>query len=151
MPSYKIVVDHEIWQFLKNHAEPFEDTPNSVLKRLLLGKKANGQDHVARIHTPTDLPDFHGVPRALAQIFEVIYGVHKLRMSRTEATNAAAQKRNTAPQTIIDKYCRQLGKHAHDVDELLRPENLNEFRLLLEQRFHTHKAAVKKFFDALPK
>jgi len=34
MPTIR--VDDEIWSFLKKHAEPFEDTPNDVLKRLLL-------------------------------------------------------------------------------------------------------------------
>jgi negative regulator of replication initiation len=38
MPTMR--VDDEIWAFLKKHAEPFEDTPNDVLKRLLLGSAA---------------------------------------------------------------------------------------------------------------
>ena len=38
MPTIR--VDDEIWAFLKKHAEPFEDTPNDVLKRLLLGSAA---------------------------------------------------------------------------------------------------------------
>jgi hypothetical protein len=36
----KIEVDDDIFKFLKKHAEPFEDTPNSVLRRLLLGDKS---------------------------------------------------------------------------------------------------------------
>ena len=35
MPTIRI--DDDLWAFLKKHAEPFEDTPNDVLKRLLLG------------------------------------------------------------------------------------------------------------------
>src|SRR5258707_7205002 len=35
MPTIR--VDDEIWALLKKHAEPLEDTPNDVLKRLLLG------------------------------------------------------------------------------------------------------------------
>src|SRR5271154_498214 len=35
MPTIR--VDDEIWTFLKRHAEPFDDTPNDVLRKLLLG------------------------------------------------------------------------------------------------------------------
>ena len=38
MPTIRI--DDDIWAFLKQHAEPFEDTPNDVLKRLLFGENA---------------------------------------------------------------------------------------------------------------
>jgi len=38
MPEIK--VDDDVFKFLKKHAEPFEDTPNSVLRRLLLGEKS---------------------------------------------------------------------------------------------------------------
>src|SRR5271165_949650 len=34
MPTIR--VDDEIWAFLKQHAEPFDDTPNDVLRKLLL-------------------------------------------------------------------------------------------------------------------
>ncbi len=33
----EIEVDDDVLKFLKKHAEPFQDTPNSVLRRLLLG------------------------------------------------------------------------------------------------------------------
>ena len=36
----EIEVDDDVFKFLKKHAEPFEDTPNSVLRRLLLGDKS---------------------------------------------------------------------------------------------------------------
>src|SRR5206468_1123594 len=96
------------------NAEPFLDTPNSVLRKFLLGK--NGQGPIPPMRTPvsTDIPDLPlGVPKALSQVLEVIYGVRNLGLSRTAATNLVAQKRNHPPQTIIDKYCRQLGKRAH--------------------------------------
>lgn len=32
MPTVR--VDDEVWQWLKRHARPFEDTPNSVLRRI---------------------------------------------------------------------------------------------------------------------
>jgi hypothetical protein len=150
MPFYKIDVDEEVWRFLKKHAEPFEDTPNSVLKRFLLGADEKGNGDSVHTRVSDEVPEYPArIPRALAQILEVIYGVQKLGMSRMQATNIAARKRNTAPQTIIDKYCRQLGKRAHEVDDLLRSENLTEFRSILERRFANHRDVVKEFFDSL--
>jgi hypothetical protein len=35
---HKIEIDDEVYDFLKRQAEPFRDTPNSVLRRLLLKK-----------------------------------------------------------------------------------------------------------------
>ena len=37
MKMHLIEVDDKIWNHLKNFAEPFTDTPNSVLNRLLFG------------------------------------------------------------------------------------------------------------------
>ena len=33
---HQIEVDEEVYKFLKDHAEPFKDTPNRVLRRYLL-------------------------------------------------------------------------------------------------------------------
>ena len=70
-------------------------------------------------------------------------------MSRTQATNLAAQKRRVAPQTIIDKYCRQLNKHAYEIDRLLDPQNLGELQSLLEKKFDRHKDVIRDFFNSL--
>jgi len=150
MPFYKIDVDEEVYEFLKQNAEPFSDTPNSVLRKLFLGKNGQGPKPQIRTHVSADLPDLPPhIPKALSQILEVIYCVRKLGLSRTAATNLVAQKRNHPPQTIIDKYCRQLGKRAHEVDQMLRPENLGQFQSLLEHRFTKHRDVIKQFFNSL--
>jgi hypothetical protein len=41
----EITVDDEVFKFLKKHAEPFDDTPNSVLRRFLLGEKPLREDN----------------------------------------------------------------------------------------------------------
>jgi hypothetical protein len=152
MPYYKIDVDEEIWRFLKKRAEPFEDTPNSVLRRILLEESGHPAKEGAPMSSSPELREFpRGIPKALTQVLEVIDGVHRLGMSRMQATNLAARKRNTAPQTIIDKYARQLGKRTHEVDELLRPENLAEFQSLLEKKFPQHKDDIKGFFRSFKK
>ena len=152
MPFYEIKVDEDVWRFLKTNAEPFKDSPNSVLRRLLLGKDENDKCAVCENKTPAeaDLPVFpYEIPQALAQILEVIYCVKKRGMSRHSATNQVAQKRRVAPQTIIDKYCRQLGKRAREFDHLLEPQNLDNLQFLLKNKFDGHKDFIQKFFNSL--
>ena len=104
MQTYKIEIDEKVWNYLKTKAEPFEDTPNSVLNRILLGgdlSRLNEQNRKTAVRIPISFPD--GVPKALAQILEVIHEVKKSGRNRREATALVAQRRNTAPQTVIDK------------------------------------------------
>ena len=148
MKTYEITVDEEIWNFLKSHAIPLEDTPNSVLRKFLLGK---GSETTPKKTTQNgDFPSFPvGVPKALSQILEVIYLVKKRGLTRTEATNKVADQRLTAPQTILDKYCRQLNKKAFEIDRLLEDKNLDEFKSLLENKFINHRDVIKDFFASL--
>lgn len=150
MQTYRIEIDEKVWNYLKSKAEPFEDTPNSVLKRILLGGQLSGLHGVNRkttVSTPPSFPD--GAPKALAQILEVIHEVKKSGRNRREATNLVAQRRNTAPQTVIDKYCRQLGKRAYEIDRLLEDQNLEELRALLERKFVNHRELINSFFASL--
>jgi hypothetical protein len=149
MQTYKIEIDEKVWNYLKSKAEPFEDTPNSVLNRILLGGEMSRPEVTGKIPVsiPTTFPD--GVPKALAQILEVIHEVKKSGRNRREATNLVAQRRNTAPQTVIDKYCRQLGKRAYEIDRLLEDQNLGELRVLLERKFVNHRDLINSFFASL--
>lgn len=38
MKFYTIEIDEKVWNYLKKNAEPFKDTPNSVLNRILFGE-----------------------------------------------------------------------------------------------------------------
>ena len=107
----------------------------------------HGDDRKAAITPSPSFPD--GVPKALAQILEVIYEVKKSGRSRREATNLVAERRNTAPQTVIDKYCRQLGKRSYEIDRLLEDQNLKEFKALLERKFVNHRNLIDSFFNYL--
>ena len=150
MAFYKIDVDDEVWQFLKKNAEPFEDTPNSVLKRLLFGRENGRSKNPARTHTPNDFPSFpSSVPAALSQILEVIFGVKKLGLSRRQATNRVAKNRQISPQAVIDKYCRQLDKRASDMDRMLEEKSLEGLEALLLKRFRNNSDVVRNFFKAL--
>jgi len=150
MQTHKIEIDEKVWKYLKSKAEPFEDTPNSVLTRILFGgqlSELHGGDRKTAITTSPSFSD--GVPKALAQVLEVIYEVKKSGRNRREATNLVAQRRNTAPQTVIDKYCRQLGKRSYEIDRLLEDQNLKEFKALLERKFVNHRNLIDSFFNSL--
>src|SRR5437660_477516 len=43
-----IRIDEDVWAGLQKKAQPFEDTPNSVLRRLLGLDRANGKKRVAK-------------------------------------------------------------------------------------------------------
>lgn len=144
---YQIEVDEEVYNFLKQHAEPFEDTPNSVLRRFLPLKS----DEVEIKHDVREV--FHrfpeSVPSALAQILEMIILVKKEGQSRVEATHTVADLRGISTQAVIDKYTRQLGKRAYEVDELLMTSNMNELKTLLIERFPYHSKVVESTFNEI--
>jgi len=147
MKMYSIEIEEKIWHLLQQHAEPFVDTPNSVLNRLINSKEKK-QEEVAPLF---ELPcvSVEGLPKSLSQILEVVYEMQVNGYSRTEATNRVAKKRGTAPQTITDKYCRQLGKRAHEIDELLTEPEFSQFKDLLASKFANHSGIIDMYFDSL--
>ncbi len=150
MNYHTIEIDKKVWNYLQSKAIPFKDTPNSVLHRILFSEGnfaiLSRSDTIKKSLTPR-LPD--GTPKALAQILEVLYEIKQLGLTRTQATNIVAQRRRTSPQTIIDKYCRQLNKRAYEIDRLLQQQDLTEFKVLLENKFTNHKDVINSFFRAL--
>lgn len=146
MKMYKIEIDEEIYDFLKRKAEPFVDTnPNSVLRRLLLGKSDTN-----KIDKPNVLPEFPAsVPHALAETLEMIILVKKEGLNRVEATHKVADIRGISTQAVLDKYCRQLNKRAREIDELLTVANLDEFRALLIRKYPYHKVIIEGIFGEI--
>ena len=142
---HQIEVDEEVYNFLKYHAEPFKDTPNSVLRRFLPLKSDKVEIKDSDIRKV--FPQFPGsVPNALAQILEMIILVKKEGLSRVEATHTVADHRRITTQAVIDKYTRQLGKKAYQIDELLMSSNMNEFKSLLVNRFSYHGNVIESTF-----
>ena len=109
------------------------------------GKKTNKSADV------TESPDISikGTPKSLAQILEVIYEMEINGYSRIEATNRVAQKRGTASQTITDKYCRQIGKKANEIDQLLAEPGYGAFKALLKDKFSAHQQVIDAYFESL--
>lgn len=145
---YQIEVDDEVYDFLKSHAEPFKDTPNSVLRRFLplINNRVEIQDNNARKVLP-QFPD--SVPNALAQVLEMVILVKNEGLNRVQATHKVAELRGITNQAVIDKYCRQLGKRAYEVDELLMTQNLNEFKTLLTDEFPYHSKLIESTFNEI--
>jgi len=144
---YSIEIDEKIWHLLQQNAEPFVDSPNSVLNRLLFVKKETREED-APLFSLQDV-SIEGLPKSLSQILEVVYEMEVNGYTRTQATNRVAKKRGTAPQTITDKYCRQLGKRAHEIDELLTEPNFRNFKDLLTSKFATHRGIIDMYFDSM--
>jgi hypothetical protein len=90
------------------------------------------------------------MPQALTQILEVVYEVVKMGRSRPDATTVVSKRRGTAPQTILDKYCRQLSMKAHDFDKLLAEPGLHSLTAILKDRFPRHQNYIDSFLDFLP-
>ncbi len=143
MKMHKIEIDDNLWNYLKKFAEPFEDTPNSVLNRLIFKEKNTS------VFDASEPVTIDGVPKALSQIFEVLYEIFINGSTRPKATKLVAKRRGTAPQTIIDKYCRQLGKRAHEIDNLLKDPGLKEFKHILKGKFSNHQEIIEAYFETL--
>lgn len=147
MRMYSIEVGESVWHYLQQHAEPFVDTPNTVLKRLLFPEEVQERKPTSVFTIPT--VSIQGLPKSLSQILEVVYEMEVNGYSRIQATNRVAKKRGTAPQTITDKYCRQLGKKAHEIDELLDETGYDRFKDLLKTKFNDHQGIIDMYFDTM--
>ena len=147
MQMHLIEIDEIIWSHLQQNAEPLVDTPNSVLSRLLFGTEEKKEKATACFSIPT--VSIQGLPISLAQILEVVYEIEVNGCSRTQATHRVAKKRGTAPQTITDKYCRQLGKKAQEIDELMAEPFYKGFKDLLMGKYSAHREIIDMYFDSM--
>jgi negative regulator of replication initiation len=147
MKMHTIEIDENLWSYLQKHAEPFVDTPNSVLKRILFdtSNAPSPTNHELKIPAVS----IQGIPKSLAQILEVVYEIEINGYSRTEATKRVAHKRGTSPQTITDKYCRQIGKKAHEIDQLLSEPGYEGFKKILESKFDAYQQVIESYFETL--
>ena len=147
MKMHTIEIDETIWGYLQKHAEPFVDTPNSVLNRLLFdtSKASFPSEDEPKIPAVS----IQGIPKSLAQILEVVYEMEVNGYSRTEATKRVAHNRGTSPQTITDKYCRQIGKKAQEIDQLLSEPGYEGFKEILKGKFDTHQQVIESYFETL--
>lgn len=98
--SPTIRIDDEVYESLKRHAEPFVDTPNSVLRRILgLGIVEGQQDLEAEPATPSSQPLRNvGLPRSASKVPQV---------NKKGRAKKAATKRTRVPNGSLlpeDQY-----------------------------------------------
>jgi len=147
MKMHTIEIDENLWSYLQKHAEPFVDTPNSVLNRILFDTSNAPSPTNRELKIPA--VSIQGIPKSLAQILEVVYEMEINGYSRTEATKRVAHKRGTSPQTITDKYCRQIGKKAQEIDQLLSEPGYEGFKKILESKFGDYQQVIESYFETL--
>jgi hypothetical protein len=155
MNWHTIEIDQIIWNHLQKYAEPLADTPNSVLHRLLFGASSQASFSASlndRTEPLAKKSSVSGLPEALSQTLEVVYEVVKMGRTRPDATNVVAKRRGRKPQSILDKYCRQLGNiKAHEFDQLLSEPSLESLSTKLKEKFPSHKDYIDSFLDSLPR
>lgn len=144
MKWHKIEVDAEVFEYLKKAAEPFVDTPNSVLRRELKISSAQQKQCSEGNETATQESYPSGTPMALQQILDVIRLVKRGSYTRNEATQFVSNRRNVAPQTVQDKYGRQLGLTAYEFDRLLDKSRVSELETLLIRKFPNHGNIIRQ-------
>ena len=146
MKWHKIEVDDEVFEYLKAEAEPFVDTPNSVLRRKLKIPSTHQMQRAEGDRNETVPEESYqiGTPAALQQILDVIRLVKRGTYTRNEATQIISKKLNVAPQTVQDKYGRQLGLTADAFDRLLAQPGRGELQALLIKKFPNHGNLIRQ-------
>ena len=143
MTMQQIEVDLEVFDYLKRNAVPFKDTPNSVLRKLLGLEKClpmAEQSNNDYIQFPVN------VPKALEQILQVINLVKNSHLSRIEATHQVAKSFGIAPQTVMDKYARQLGRRADEIDFLIH-DDIPQLQQIIIDKFPRFSSLIRSTFD----
>lgn len=147
MKFHKVEVDEDVFQFVKSHAEPLVDTFNSALRRLLLGTGLKPDKSNKKDLEPTKnegfLPIFPAqTPQALRHTLEVAYLVRSGAYDRSNATQFVAKQHAVFPQTVLDKYCRQLNLKAREFDRLLEQPGLIDLKQILKSKFSDYKQLI---------
>ena len=144
MPMHTIEVDDDVFAFLRSRAEPFTDSPNSVLRRTL---------GIAAATVPGRRPQYPrlqvvasglGLPVALQHILEVVEEVRRTGKPRVAATLDVARRHRVTRETVADKYGRQLGLSTNGFDMMLGEPGLGALERLLVSKFPEHAAEVRE-------
>jgi len=138
-----IEIDSDVMDILKQNAEPLVDTPNMVLRRFL------GLDKKTELSYNDFPPISEFIPKSLIQILEVIFLVIAEGYSRNQATHFIAKKYSIYPQTVMDKYSRQLQMTANEIEQLLNDSDIRKLRLKLKNRFSKYSNDIDKYFQKI--
>lgn len=149
MEFHKVEVDDDVFQYVKGHAEPLVDTFNTALRRLLLSNGAKVIKAEQKVVDPKRvdglLPNLpNQTPQALRHTLEVAFLVRGGAYDRTDATQLVAKLHNVFPQTVLDKYCRQLNLKAREFDRLLEQPGLSDLKALLKTKFPDYSRLINE-------
>jgi len=61
-----------------------------------------------------------------------------------------AERNNIRPQTVIDKYCRQLNLRAFEFDQLIAEEALINLKNLLKEKFPRYSNEIDNCLNDFP-
>lgn len=144
-----IKIDNEVYEFLKSNAEPFHDTPNSVLHKLLLGQN-NEETSIEQkerlIDSGIQLPLLkNGTNMSVKQILLVAYLVVEKEYLRTVAKNYVADYLGVTKETIHDKYTRGLGLTPQKVDQYLTKNKIQDLLEILIKKYPNQKYFINDF------
>ncbi|WP_373500203.1 hypothetical protein [Desulfococcus sp.] len=147
MRFHKVEIDDDVFQYVKENSEPLVDTFNSTLRRLLLGNSLKAKKLSKRDPESTTknglLPILPGqTPQALRHTLEVAYLVQSGAYDRSDATQFVAKQHGVFPQTVLDKYCRQLNLKAREFDRLLEQPGLIDLKHTLKAKFPQYKQLI---------
>jgi hypothetical protein len=162
MSRFRIDVDSDVFAYLEAEANSRIETHNTVLRRKLLVHESGTPPFVGQLSaagrtvggtsaaTTIGLPDL--APRTPAALRQVLWVVHLVRAngrSRPESTADVARALAVTPQTVNDKYGRQMGLTADRFDSLLADPSLNNLEQLLLSRFPNHRQTIQRVLGAL--
>jgi len=141
MQMHTIEVDDEVYSYLESKVKHFQESANAVLRR-----EFRLDDHTSSssgVQATYQFPP--GTPKALGQILQVVYLMRTEGLSRFKATHKVANHYEVAPQTVIDKYTRQLGLTATDFDRLLAESDRTNFIKYLNNKFTGYESLIKQY------
>ncbi len=142
MQSFRIEIDEEIMDLLLANSEPFEDTPQNILKKLL-GLKKKGLQYL-KFDIPVNKIKVKS--KALLEILGVIYFMKTFGCTRIQATRAVARKRKILYESVADKYTRRMRLNLPEMDILLTQPGLIDLKALLKKRFPRYSGDINYFF-----
>ena len=148
MYTRTVEIDNEVFEYVQKHAEPLVDDFNSALKKLLeITKSKVNFDNSTTSGNELSMPFLSSsIPHALSQILEVSYLVAKKGYTRNEATNLVAKRLKVEKQTVLDKYCRQMGLITKEFDTLLSEPSFEMLKRKLYSKFPNHKETINATF-----
>lgn len=156
MRMHEVEVDHEVFSYVQERAEPLVDTFNTAIRKLL-HLSPNSSPKLVEVRSRPEKRDGGfgrlsfpaGTPKTLQQVLEVTQLVRSGAYPRTDATTFVAKQRGIRPQTVQDKYWRRLGlKNVLQFDRMLEEEDLTSLRRCLLSKFPEHGALIETSLGA---